>query len=49
MMEELHSIAVSDERLEDCRDVVDPDPHHLIRTTVASGFFTAVVKVPSVH
>ena len=37
-MEELHSITISDERLEHCRDVVEPDLQDLIRTTIASGF-----------
>lgn len=38
MMEELHSITVSDERLEDCREVIEPDLQDLIRATIASGF-----------
>ncbi|MDE1157006.1 MAG: hypothetical protein PW791_01795 [Neorhizobium sp.] len=37
-MEELQSLTVSDERLEDCRDVVEPDLQMLIRETIASGF-----------
>jgi hypothetical protein len=37
-MEELDSITVADERLEDCRDVVEPDLQDLIRATIASGF-----------
>lgn len=45
MMEELHSITVSDERLEDCRDVVEPDLQDLIRTTIASGFSAEEVLI----
>lgn len=44
-MEELHSITVSDDRLEDCRDVVEPDLQDLIRTTIASGFLAEEVLI----
>ena len=44
-MEELHSITVSEERLEDCRDVLEPDLQHLIRTTIASGFAAEEVLI----
>ena len=37
-MEELQSFDVSEERLEDCRDVVEPDLEALIRATIDSGF-----------
>jgi hypothetical protein len=36
-MEELYSLTVSDERLEDCRDV-EPDLQDLVRSAIASGF-----------
>ncbi|MBB3541283.1 hypothetical protein FHT76_003708 [Rhizobium sp. BK176] len=45
MMEELHSLTVSDERLEDCRDVIEPDLQDLIRTTIASGFTAEEVLI----
>jgi len=38
MMEELYSLTVSDERLEDCRDVVEPDLQDLVKSAIASGF-----------
>ncbi|MEZ2130409.1 MULTISPECIES: hypothetical protein [unclassified Sinorhizobium] len=44
-MEELHSLTVSDERLEDCRDVIEPDLQDLIRATVASGFTAEEVLI----
>jgi hypothetical protein len=44
-MEELHSLTVSDERLEDCRDVVEPDLQALIRDTIASGFTAEEVLI----
>lgn len=44
-MEELYSLTVSDERLEDCRDVIDPDLQDLIRTTIASGFTAEEVLI----
>jgi len=44
-MEELQSIEVSDERLEDCRDVVGPDLDALIRTTMKSGFSAEEVLI----
>ncbi len=37
-MEELESITVSEERLEDCRDVVEMDLQDLIDRTLSSGF-----------
>ncbi len=37
-MEELQSITVSEERLEDCRDVVEMDLQDLISRTLSSGF-----------
>ncbi|MBW9117664.1 hypothetical protein JNB88_29015 [Rhizobium cauense] len=45
MTDELHSITVSDERLEDCRDVVEPDLQDLIRTTIGSGFSAEEVLI----
>jgi hypothetical protein len=45
VMEELHSITVSDERLEDCRDVVEPDLQDLISATIASGFTAEEVLI----
>lgn len=44
-MEELLSLTVSDERLEDCRDVLEPDLQDLIRATVASGFTAEEVLI----
>jgi len=44
-MEELHSLIVSDERLEDCREVIEPDLQDLIRTTIASGFTAEEVLI----
>lgn len=44
-MEELHSLTVSDERLEDCREVIEPDLQDLIRTTIASGFTAEEVLI----
>jgi hypothetical protein len=44
-MEELHSITVSDERIEDCRDVIEPDLQDLIRATIASGFTAEEVLI----
>lgn len=44
-MEELHSLTISDERLEDCRDVIEPDLQDLIRATVASGFTAEEVLI----
>ena len=44
-MEELYDITVSDERLEDCRDVVEPDLQDLIRATIASGFSAEEVLI----
>ncbi|MCB2399405.1 hypothetical protein [Rhizobium ruizarguesonis] len=37
-MDELTSLTVSEERLEDCRDVVDPDLQDLIQSALTSGF-----------
>ncbi|MBB3966986.1 MULTISPECIES: hypothetical protein [Rhizobium] len=36
---------MSDERLEDCRDVVEPDLQDLIRATIASGFSAEEVLI----
>ncbi|CCM76064.1 hypothetical protein [Rhizobium mesoamericanum] len=44
-MEELHSLTVSDERLEDCREVIEPDLQELIRSTIASGFSAEEVLI----
>jgi hypothetical protein len=44
-MEELQSIQVSEERLEDCRDVVGPDLDALIRATMHSGFSAEEVLI----
>ena len=44
-MEELQSIDVSEERLEDCRDVVLPDLDALIRATMDSGFSAEEVLI----
>jgi hypothetical protein len=44
-MEELFSMNVSDERLEDCREVVEPDLQDLIRATIASGFSAEEVLI----
>ena len=44
-MEELFSMNVSDERLEDCREVVEPDLQDLIRSTTASGFSAEEVLI----
>ena len=44
-MEELHSLTVSDERLEDCRDVIEPDLNDLIRAAIASGFTAEEVLI----
>jgi hypothetical protein len=44
-MDELHSITVSDERLEDCRDVIEPDLQDLIRATIACGFSAEEVLI----
>ncbi|MBA8832452.1 ribosomal protein S21 [Rhizobium leguminosarum] len=37
-MDELNSLTVSEERLEDCRDVVEPDLQDLIQRALTSGF-----------
>jgi hypothetical protein len=37
-MDELNSLTVSEERLEDCRDVVEPDLQDLIQRALISGF-----------
>ena len=44
-MEELFSMNVSDERLEDCREVVEPDLQDLIRSTITSGFSAEEVLI----
>ncbi|WVT75668.1 hypothetical protein QM996_25830 (plasmid) [Sinorhizobium chiapasense] len=44
-MEELQSITVSEERLEDCRDVVELDLQLLIRETIDSGFSVEEVLI----
>jgi phosphoenolpyruvate-protein kinase (PTS system EI component) len=38
MMDELYSVTVSEERPEDCRDVIEPDLQDLIERTIRSGF-----------
>ncbi|KPH07617.1 hypothetical protein CO657_34685 (plasmid) [Rhizobium acidisoli] len=37
-MDELNSLTVSEERPEDCRDVVEPDLQDLIQRALISGF-----------
>ncbi|NKJ08342.1 MULTISPECIES: hypothetical protein [unclassified Rhizobium] len=37
-MEELTSITISEERLEDCRDVIEPELQDLIRDALRAGF-----------
>jgi hypothetical protein len=37
-MEELTGITISEERLEDCRDVVEPEFQELIRSALQTGF-----------
>lgn len=37
-MEELSSITISEERLEDCRDVIEPELQDLIRDALRAGF-----------
>jgi hypothetical protein len=37
-MDEANSFVVSEERLEDCRDVVEPDLQDLIQRALTSGF-----------
>lgn len=44
-MEELNSITVSGERVEDCRDVVEPDLQDLIRAAIGSGFTAEEVLI----
>ena len=44
-MEGLYSTMMSDERLEDCPDVVEPDLQDLIRATIASGFSAEEVLI----
>ncbi|AYG69972.1 MULTISPECIES: hypothetical protein [unclassified Rhizobium] len=44
-MEELNNITVSDERLEDCRDVIEPDLQDLIHSTIAAGFTAEEVLI----
>jgi hypothetical protein len=44
-MEELYSLNVSDERLEVCRDVIEPDLQDLIRAAIASGFTAEEVLI----
>ena len=44
-MEELYSTTVSEERLEDCRDVIEPDLQDLVRATMASGFTAEEVLI----
>jgi phosphoenolpyruvate-protein kinase (PTS system EI component) len=45
MMEELYSLTVSDERVEDCRDVVEPELQDLVRSAIASGFSAEEVLI----
>lgn len=44
-MEELQSVQVSEERLEDCRDVIEPELEALIRATMDSGFSAEEVLI----
>jgi len=44
-MEELYSLTVSDERVEDCRDVVEPELQDLVRSAIASGFSAEEVLI----
>lgn len=44
-MDELQSLSVSEERLEDCRDVVEPDLLALVHETVAAGFSAEEVLI----
>ncbi|NLS17533.1 hypothetical protein HGP16_13305 [Rhizobium sp. P40RR-XXII] len=44
-MEELNNITVSEERLKDCRDVIEPDLQDLIRDTIAAGFTAEEVLI----
>lgn len=37
-MEELTSITISEERLEDCRNVIEPELQDLIRSALQTGF-----------
>jgi len=37
-MDELSSFTVSEERLDDCRDVIEPDLQDLIQRALKSGF-----------
>jgi hypothetical protein len=37
-MDELSSLTVSEERLDDCRDVIEPDLQDLIQRALKSGF-----------
>lgn len=37
-MDELSSLTVSEERLDDCRDVIEPDLQDLIQSALKSGF-----------
>jgi hypothetical protein len=45
MMEELHNITVSEQRLEDCRDAIEFDLQELIRSTIVSGFSAEEVLI----
>lgn len=44
-MEELHSFWISEERLDDCRDVVEPELQDLVRAMIASGFLADEVPI----
>jgi hypothetical protein len=44
-MEELQSVTVSEERLEDCRDVVEPELGLLVRATMDAGFSAEEVLI----
>jgi hypothetical protein len=37
-MDELYSLTVSEERLEDCRDVIEPELMEVIERAISSGF-----------
>jgi hypothetical protein len=37
-MDELTTLTVSEERVEDCRDVIEPELHELIDKALSTGF-----------
>jgi hypothetical protein len=44
-MEELTSITISEERLEDCRDVIEPELQDLIRSALQTGFSREEIRI----